>query len=137
MPRNHPRDRRSWHLSVLFMTTQLFQKLLFKLVLQKFSPKFPPPKKSNTFPTSFHNISNQITSPILLLNGFNTSYVKMSHIKSQICKPSKKLTHSVVDGRKISKLFYILLIHCNKLGKLQPPTNYVNITPDPRKIHSY
>ena len=31
---NYVGDRRSWHLSVLFRTTQLFQELSFKLVLQ-------------------------------------------------------------------------------------------------------
>ena len=35
------REKRSWHLSVLFETVQLFQELLFNLVLHQCPPKFP------------------------------------------------------------------------------------------------
>ena len=53
---NYCRDRRSWHLSVLFRTTHLFQELIFKLLLHKFPKDFP--KTSNRFPPSFPTISN-------------------------------------------------------------------------------
>ena len=45
-------------LSVLFRTNQLFQELLFKLVLLKLSTNLKT--KSILFPTSFKNTSNQI-----------------------------------------------------------------------------
>ena len=48
-------------ISVLFRTTQLFQELLFKLVLHKLPTNFQ--RQSSLFPTSFQTISNQITSP--------------------------------------------------------------------------
>ena len=48
-----------------FQDYRILQKLLFKLVLHKFPTTFP--QKSNTFPTSFKTMSNQITSPIILL----------------------------------------------------------------------
>ena len=38
---NYPGDRRSWHLSVLFRTTQLFQELSFKQMLHKIPNNFP------------------------------------------------------------------------------------------------
>ena len=47
----YPVGRRSWHLSVLFRTTQLFQELLLKLVLLKFPTNFQ--RKSNFFSQFF------------------------------------------------------------------------------------
>ena len=66
------------------LTTQLFQVLLYELVLHKSQKKKTFPKSSNRFLTSFQIISNQITTPRILLNNFNPSQVKMSHIKTQI-----------------------------------------------------
>ena len=60
--------RISWHRLILFRTTQLFQELLFKLVLLKLP-------KSKTFQKSFNTFSNQITCP--LLKTLHPSYVQM------------------------------------------------------------
>ena len=67
----------------LFTIIQLFQENLFKLMLHKLKKNPPSKKNPSTFPTSFQTISNQITSPIKLLNNFAQSCVKMSHIKTQ------------------------------------------------------
>ena len=61
-------------LSVLFKTNQLFQTLLFKLVLLKLPTNFQ--RKSNSVPTSFQTSSNKIKSP--LFKTLNPSYVKMT-----------------------------------------------------------
>ena len=65
---------RSWYLSVLFSTNQLFQELLFQLVLLKRPTDFQ--RLSNSFPTSFKTISNQITSP--LFKTLYPRYVQMT-----------------------------------------------------------
>ena len=56
---NNPGGR-IWHLLVLFRINQLFQELLFKLVLLKIPINFQ--SKSNLSPTSSKTISSQITS---------------------------------------------------------------------------
>ena len=60
-------------LSVLFKTYQLFQELLFTLLLLKVPTNFQT--KSNLFPTIFKSISKQITSP--LFKTLNQIYVQI------------------------------------------------------------
>ena len=56
--RNYPGYKRSWHLSVIFRTTPLFQKLLFELVLHQCPTNFQ--QISQKFPTILQTISKQI-----------------------------------------------------------------------------
>ena len=70
-------------LSVLFRTNQLFQELLFKLVLLELPTNMKT--KSILFPTRFKNTSNQIPSP--LFKTLNPSYVQIKHpLKLFSCK---------------------------------------------------
>ena len=62
-------------LSVLFRTNQLFQDLLFKLVLVKLPVNLKT--KSFLFTTSFKNTFNQIPSP--LFKTLNPTYVHIKH----------------------------------------------------------
>ena len=78
------RERRSWHLPVLFRTTQLFKELLFKLVLHKCPPKFPTnfPKMFNRFPTILqYPTKSQV--PLECLITSTQFFDIMSHIKYQ------------------------------------------------------
>ena len=78
---NNPREI-SWHLSAFFRTTQLFQEFLLILTLHRCPTNFP--KISKKIPTIFQSVCEQIKSPIIILNNFNTSFfLKMSHSKCQ------------------------------------------------------
>ena len=61
-PGHDMRCVRSWHPSVPFRITQLFQEFLFMLVFLKFLTNFQT--KSTSFPKSSKIISRQITSPL-------------------------------------------------------------------------
>ena len=82
--RNYPGDRRSWHLSVLFRTTQLLKKTFIQASVPRMPHKFQTnfPKISKKFQT----ISKQITSPTIMLINFTTRFFKMPHSKCQNLK---------------------------------------------------
>ena len=88
-----PFRRKSWHLSVLFRTNQLFQELLFKLVSLKFL-------------TNVQTESNplfQIKSP---LEKFKTKLCKMSPFKGTIYESLKDF-FSKLFSCKLARYFRV------------------------------
>ena len=84
-------ELRSWHLSVLFRTSQLFQELLFKLVLLKFPTNFQFPKKIQFISKKFQNYFKPNHKSPKTVEKLQPKLCKnVSPLKVKIYKPLKK-----------------------------------------------